>query len=347
MASKVSSDQLQSLTLEGVVLQKTKDLGKGAYGRVYAAEYLGLPCAAKEFYSAFLHRDDSKENEKLREDFKRECYHSSLIRHPNIVLFMGVFYEQSEIESKRIPIMVMELMDTCVTKFVEKNRSKISMRTKLSILYDVSLGLRYLHGRRPAVIHRDLSSNNVLLSKGHLVAKISDLGTAKMIKADSTQTRHILTSMPGTGHFMPPEVEGDDPQYSTPVDVFSFAAVGLHLFSEEWPKPTHSKGRHPTTNKLVAFSEAERRNQYMDKMTVEASSLKKLTTRCLDDDPEERPKIEEVFQKIKSLKVMNSICLCLCGVSSEIILCIGIFIIIMTVETMIMNVIKSIFIMYS
>ena len=45
------------------------------------------------------------------------------------------------------------------------------MKTKLSILHDISLGLSYLHGRRPAVIHRDLSSINVLLSgRGNLVA---------------------------------------------------------------------------------------------------------------------------------------------------------------------------------
>ena len=65
------------------------------------------------------------------------------------------------------------------------------------------LGLSYLHGRRPAAVHRDLSSNNVLLSKGHLVAKISDLGTAKMIRADSKQTKSRLTTAPGTLHFMP------------------------------------------------------------------------------------------------------------------------------------------------
>ena len=301
MASKVSSGLLKDLTLENVALQKTKDLGQGSYGKVFAAEYLGLPCAAKEFHSILLDRGGIKETEKLREDFKRECYHSSLIRHPNIILFMGVYYEQSE-----IPIMVMELMDTCVTKFVEKNQSNISMETKLSILYDVSLGLRYLHGRRPAVIHRDLSSNNVLLSIDHLVAKISDLGTAKMIKADSQQTRNRLTSMPGTLHFMPPEVDEINPHYGPPVDVFSFAAVGLHLFSEEWPEPTRSKIPDPTTRRMIALSEAERRNRYMREMTVEASSLKELTVKCLDDEPNERPPIEKVFQKIKSLKVRNN-----------------------------------------
>ena len=79
--------------------------------------------------------------------------------------------------------------------------------------------MSHLHARRPAVVHRDLSSNNVLLSgKGHFVVKISDLGTAKMIRADSKQTKSRLTTAPGTLHFMPPEaLEEDDPVYGTPV----------------------------------------------------------------------------------------------------------------------------------
>ena len=78
---------------------------------------------------------------------------------------MGVYYAKpSDPRTADLPIMVMELMDTSLTSFIEKNQSKIAPKTKFSILHDISLGLSYLHGRRPAVIHRDLSSNNVLLS---------------------------------------------------------------------------------------------------------------------------------------------------------------------------------------
>ena len=172
----------------------------------------------------------------------------------------------------------MELMDTSLTSFIENNQAKIAMKTKLSILHDVSLGLSYLHGRRPVVIHRDLSSNNVLLSgRGNLVAKISDLGTAKMTRADSKQTKSRLTTAPGTLHFMPPEaLDEEDPVYGTPVDVFSFGGITLHLFSEKWPTPSGHKKRDPATKKMVSLSEVERRQQYLDKMTVEAAVLKEL-----------------------------------------------------------------------
>ena len=178
---------------------------------------------------------------------------------------------------------------------------------KVSILHDVCLGLSYLHGRDPPVVHRDLSSKNVLLNS-HLVAKISDLGLARMIRADSKQTRSRLTTAPGTVHFMPPEtLDEDDPIYGTPVDVFSFAGIALHVFSEEWPTPSAPKKRDPKTKKLVALTEAGRRQQYLDKMTggVEVTIIKQLVERCLDDDPDERPPIGEVTETIEPLKVHN------------------------------------------
>ena len=299
MASKDLSDQLKDLTLEDVFLQN-KEIGRGAYGKVFTANYLGLRCAAKEIHSLLYDGVSPEEKKAIKDGFIRECYHSSLIRHPNIVQFMGVYYK----EQSDLPIMVMELMDTSLTSFIAKNHTNIANKTKLSILHDVSLGLSYLHGRRPSVIHRDLSSNNVLLSKGHLVVKISDLGMAKMIRADSKQTRSRITTAPGTLHFMPPEaLDEEDPIYGTPVDVFSFAGIALHLFSEKWPTPSGSKKRDPNTKKIVSLSEVDRRQQYLDKMTAEAAVLKEMVMRCLDDDPDQRPPIQEVSQRIKLLKV--------------------------------------------
>ena len=304
MASKDLSDQLKDLTLEDVIPQN-EELGRGAYGKVFAVKYLGLPCAAKEIHPLLIDGISPEEKKVIKDGFIRECYHSSLIRHPNIVQFMGVYYAKpSDPGMVDLPIMVMELMDTSLTSFIENNQSKIAMKTKLSILHDVSLGLSYLHGRHPAVIHRDLSSNNVLLSgRGNLVAKIGDLGTAKMIRADSKQTKSRLTTAPGTLHFMPPEaLEETDPVYSTPVDVFSFAGITVHLFSEKWPTPSAQKKRDPRTKKLVALSEAQRRQQYLDKIPGEVTALKEMMIQCLDDDADERPPIKEVSEMIESLK---------------------------------------------
>ena len=310
MASKDLSDQLKDLTLEDVIIN-SKELGRGAYGKVFTAEYLGLPCAAKEIHSLLLDGVSPEEKKAIEDGFIRECYHFSLIRHPNIVQFLGVYYAKPSDPRSDLPIMVMELIDTSLTSFIENNQSKIIIDKKQSILHDVSLGLSHLHARRPPVIHRDLSSNNVLLSKGHFVAKISDLGTAKMIRADSKQTKSRLTTAPGTLHFMPPEaLDEEDPIYGTPVDVFSFAAIALHLYSEKWPTPSSHLKRDPITKKMILVTEVERRQRYLNTMTVEAAVFKEMVIRCLDADPDQRPPIQEVSKMIKSRKVRRYIRSC-------------------------------------
>ena len=304
-SSEDLSDKLKHLTLRHVV-SLNDELGRGAYGKVFTVHvnHVKLPCAekcaAKEIHSLLLDGVSPEEKKVITDGFIRECYHSSLICHPNIVRFMGVYYtEQSD-----LPIMVMELMNTSLTSFIENNQSKIIMKIKLSILHDVSLGLSYLHGHQPAaIIHRDLSSNNVLLTS-NLTAKIGDLGMAKMINTDSKQAKSRLTRAPGTTHFMPPEALVEDPFYGTPVDVFSFGGVALHLFSEQWPAPDVQKKHNPETNELVAFSEVQRRQKYLNTMIVaEGAALRETVIKCLDDVPTQRPQIQEVCQMIQFVQV--------------------------------------------
>ena len=168
--------------------------------------------------------------------------------------------------------------------------------------------MSYLHSQSQPTAHRDLSSNNVLLI-AHLVAKISDLGIARVLKTNtsSRKMRSKLTQAPATLDFMAPETLCDDPVYSTSIDVFSFAGIALHLFSGEWPTPTQ-----PTlmdeTGKLMAFTEAERRQKYFDKISASgkiATILKALVKSCLDNNPLHRPPMDIVSEKIESLKVIN------------------------------------------
>ena len=110
-------------------------------------------------------------------------------------------------------------------------------------------------------------------------------------------TKSRLTTAPGTLHFMPPEtLDEDDTVYGTPVDVFSFGGIALHLFSEEWPTPSGPKKRDPTTNELVALSEAQKRQRYLNTMTVEGAALKEMVMRCLDDDPDQRPQYKKFLR---------------------------------------------------
>ena len=298
--------ELIDVTLEGVVPLNQEPLGRGAYGIVFTVKYNGIVCAAKKIHPILTDAVSPEEKQRIKDYFIKECLCCSSIRHPNIVNFLGVYYESG---LSSIPIMVMELMDTSLAEFVENNKSKISFRTKVSILHDVSLGLSFLHNRKPQILHRDLSPNNVMLTiplavlPNHLVAKIGDLGVATVVRADNRQTKSKLTKAPGTIDFMPPEAQVDNPVYNTTIDVFSFGGIALHVFSEEWPAPSTFKQKDPHTKKIFTLTEIERRQQYLDKMTDKAAGLRKMVEECLHDDPDERPPIQKVSSIIEPLKV--------------------------------------------
>ena len=293
-----SSESIQGFVLKGVT-SLNKELGRGAYGKVYAVKYCQTVCAAKEIHSILIEDVGETERRLTIESFLRECRQCSMLRHPNVIQFLGVYYPTGEggANRMRLPVMVMEMMADSLTSFVDKHE-KIPVHIKYSIVHDVSLGLCYLHNRDPPIVHRDLSPNNVLLTAHH-VAKISDLGVAKVIKADSRKT---MTKAPGTVDFMPPEALAKSPVYGPPMDVFSFAGIILHTFNQQWPSPIEQVQFDPKTRKMMALSEVERRQQYLDKMIGEAEVLRPLVEECLDYDPAVRPTIATVCERIQVSK---------------------------------------------
>ena len=281
------------------------ELGRGAYGRVYTVKYGGRDggsiFAAKEIHSALT--EAGNEPGRLRESFLLECKHCCELNHPNIVSFKGIFYPVKN----QLPVMVMELMNESLTNYVIA-KPGISFERKASILHDVAQGLGYLHSFVPPIIHRDLSPNNVLLKYAGVehvppIAKIADLGVAKVVKADSKSTKSRLTKAPGTLHFMPPEALVDDPQYDTSLDVFSYGGIMLHTVCGEWPTPTPPTKFDPVTRQVKGFSEVERRQEFVDKMRGKAEVLRPLVEACLDDDPDQRPPIKDLALKIEKFKV--------------------------------------------
>ena len=288
---------------ESVEIIGGKELGRGSYGRVFTVRYRGLHYAAKEIHPILYEGAGPKEQQKIWKSFYRECYYCSKLRHPNVVQFIGVYYPAgAAVSSLRLPIMVMELMDCSLTSFIEEKVTTVDMTVKHSILLDVAHGLNYLHGQIPQIIHRDLTPNNIMLSlhDSQHVAKIGDLGVARVIRADGKTTESKLTSVPGTADFMPPEAIHDDPDYNASLDVFSFGSITLYLITEEWPTPKPPTEFDHVTRSTIGFNEVERRQHYLDKMTGNvADSVKSLVERCLDNDPNVRPTIAAATKLLK------------------------------------------------
>ena len=77
-----------SLILHGVEYSE-KEIGRGAYGRVFEVNYEGTLCAAKEVHAILLMYAQGDELEKIKDDFLSECKIWSTLRHPCVVQFLG------------------------------------------------------------------------------------------------------------------------------------------------------------------------------------------------------------------------------------------------------------------
>ena len=89
MAASTVAVNWGSIILHGVKFTK-KEIGRGAYGRVFEVDYEGTLCVAKEVHALLLQFAQGNELEKIRDDFLNECQIWSTLRHPYIVQFLGI-----------------------------------------------------------------------------------------------------------------------------------------------------------------------------------------------------------------------------------------------------------------
>ena len=157
--------------------------------------------------------DPGKEHRHPFRRFETECAFLSRINHPNIVQCLG-----TRNPDKNAPVLLIELMDESLTYFLESSPRDISYHIQINLCYDIAQALAFLHSNE--IIHRDLSSNNVLLIAGNR-ARVTDFEMSKFRDINVT----TMTTCPGTPAFMSPEALNEPPVYTEKLDNFSFGVL--------------------------------------------------------------------------------------------------------------------------
>ena len=281
-----------------VEVYSEETLGVGSYGKVCRAKCGQLPCAAKLLHDTMLGGKDSGIS-KFVEQFEQECRFLRMIKHPNIVQFLGTVRDP---QSQRLALL-MELMDESLTRFVERSTGPLPYHTQLNICHDVALALAYLHSND--IIHRDLSSNNVLLIGEGSRAKITDFGMSKLIGMNPRMTP-AQTQCPGTPAYMSPEALINPPRYSNMLDCFSHGVLTIQIATREFPNPTDATTtiedkRFATGIVHVPVPERERRKKDID-LVDPSHPLLPLALHCLKDRDMERPSADELCGRLATLK---------------------------------------------
>ena len=280
---------------------KTSSLGIGSYGAVYRALCDELPCAAKVIHPTLFEAHDPVVR-RIMERFEQECQFLSGIRHPNIVQYLGV----SRDPKSGLPVLLMELMDSNLTRFLELSEESFPFHIQVNLCHDIALALAYLHSN--GIIHRDLSSNNMLLIGSGNRAKVTDFGMSKLTITDANLRMTPMTMCPGTLAYMPPEALDDPPVYTNKLDCFSIGVLDIQILTRQFPEPSQrfttmeiDDLRFPAGQIKVPVPEVERRQSHID-LVNPAHPLLLVALDCLKTKERERPSAQELCHRLAALK---------------------------------------------
>ena len=299
--------QKRKIGFKSVQLFKDQTLGIGSYGAVCKAKCDDLLCAAKILHptlfdpTAQLQVSRKQEHRLPINRFEQECEFLSTIRHPNIVQYLCMHQDPDT----GLPVLLMELMDKSLTHFLESSPQPIAYHIQVNVCHDIILALSFLHSN--GIIHRDLSSNNVLL-RGNILAKVTDFGMAKLGDLNPQATRYTFTMCPGTDVYMPPEAVQDEPMYTEKIDCFSFGVIIIQTLTRQFPKPGNRRQRIeinqsglPRGIVEVRLAEVDRRQNHISQVDPN-HPLIPIALDCLKDEDTERPSAQQLCERVASLK---------------------------------------------
>ncbi|KAM0826257.1 hypothetical protein ACQ4PT_069007 [Festuca glaucescens] len=276
----------------------SQEIGKGGFGPVFLG-YLenGNPVAVK------VRSESSSQGSK---EFLAEAQHLTRIHHKNLVSLIGYC---NDIDHLALVYEYMPEGDLQGHLRATSTSRPLTWEQRLQIALDAAQGLEYLHiACKPALIHRDVKSRNILLATD-LVAKIADFGLTKVFGDSKT---HITTGPVGTIGYLDPEYFRSF-HITEKSDVYSFGVVLLELITGSLPVVPISDNMRIHIGEWVqqSLDHGTMENIVDTKMggDYDINSVRKavaLALHCKREVSRERPAMAEVVMQLKECLVLEN-----------------------------------------
>jgi len=230
--------------------------------------------------------------QKLIKRLYRELRLWHSLNHENILPLLGIFTGLGDVPALVSPWCQKGDICSYIAPRVDFN---VYHALRFSLLEQVLLGLEYLHGHDPAIIHCDLKGPNILMSDDGKPL-LSDFGSAlRDIKNNSdTSTVH------GTLRWMSPELNDPDcPQpHSTHSDMWAFACVAVELYTGGAPPYVQFKNDGQV---ILAVAQGT-----LPKCPPRMpNDLWSILRRCFASEPTDRPSVTDLLASIKDFTIQR------------------------------------------
>ncbi|KAG5250214.1 leucine-rich repeat receptor protein [Salix suchowensis] len=260
-------------------------IGSGGYGSVYRAQ---LP-SGKLVALKKLHRREVEEP-TFDKSFKNEVKLLAHIRHRSIVRLYGFCLH------RRCMFLVYEYMEKGSLFRALRNDAEaveLNWMKRAHVIKDIAHALSYLHyGCNPPIVHRDISSSNVLLNS-ESKSFVADFGVARLLDPDSSN----LTVLAGTYGYIAPELA-----YTMVVtekcDAYSFGVVALETLMGRHPGDILSSSDQAITLKEVLDPRLPPPTNEIVIQNI--CTVATLAFCCLHPNPKSRPSMKLVSQEFLS-----------------------------------------------
>ena len=245
-------------------------LGTGAWGFVKEGAFHGTKVAVKGIHQAII----SVADEVIQQEFNMMAQ----VRHPNLVMLIGAVFDDPRHKG---PLIITELLDCDMRSAYEEDN--LDRHCRLPLLRNIATALNYLHSRKQPIIHRDISSANVMLEASvngkWKRAKLGDFGSAKL-------TSRATTPAPGAAIYSAPEtLPATKGKQTTKVDVYSFGVLFCEVLLARLPPDLD-----PTTEDFSHF--------ISDLKRLEGKDIHHTAHTCTNKNPKKRPTMKDVLQDI-------------------------------------------------
>lgn len=275
-----------------------RKLGDGGFGAVYLGHLRdGRAVAVKR-----LHRRHATKS------FSNEVFILASIDHPNLLRLHGYCCDR-----RGLLLVYDYLPNGTLADHLHRRKGSFPWPVRVETALQVAMAIEYLHhSLSPAVVHRDITTNNIFVDKD-MAVRVGDFGLSRLLVFTESSPSCVWTGPQGTPGYLDPDYHRSS-QLTEKSDVYSFGVVLMELVTGLRAVDLGRDKREVALADLVVGKIlAGKLEEVVDgSLKAEAGAnvmetvraVAELAFRCVAGEKDDRPDAREVAAELRRIRAL-------------------------------------------